>query len=50
MFEGEGLEEGEITEMAKRSLREENSIEKDITFVSSNDKINQLNLEQKRLD
>lgn len=45
VFEGEGLEEGEITEMTKRSQREENSIEKDITFVSTNDKINQLNLE-----
>ena len=48
VFEGEGLEEGEITEMVKRSQREENSIEKDITFVSSNDKINQLSIEQER--
>ena len=48
VFDGEGQEEGEITEMVQRSQREENSIEKDITFVSSNDKINQLSIEQER--
>lgn len=32
VFDGEGQEEGEITEMVQRSQREENSIEKDITF------------------
>ena len=48
VFEGEGLEEGEITEMVKRSQTQGDSIEKDITFVSTNGKTNQLQIEQER--